>query len=270
MRSLVPWVLLGVLVAATRAAGTAHFTSTTVSTSRVADLRGSSSGYGVVDFVSGSVRVTDVSHTVEYSSTHGQPMRPSVVRDVDEEIDIGSWSWQLLGGSWIKNRRYSNPDPLGLADAGGVLALSEFGGTEPVVGGRPLGRATVDGVATTRYLVAQARPRPCGAAQAAFVAGNYVEPMTLWVDGNGRLVQVRETTHIDLTFPASLRDKFPPSLRTNLFATPTGAFVMVATLHMGNFGAPVHITPPPPSTGGSSSSSFSEMQIKGTAQSHSC
>lgn len=227
------------VVATTRAAGTAHFTDTSWTTSRVPALRGSSSGSGVVDFATGSVSATDVSHSYELSSTDGGPMRGSVVRNVTAVIAIGRSAWERLGGSWAKSARLRpGDDPLDLVDAPGAsVALDAISGAGPVVGIRPLGPATVGGVATTRYLVVRARPTPCDAAQAAALKDFTIGSTTLWVDGAGRLVQVQNALHIDITPP-------PPALHAYSSGFPTGAEVITTTVRLGDFGAPVHITAP--------------------------
>ncbi len=194
-------------------------------------------------------------------------MRTSLVRDVDETIDIGKSSYEKDFGSWTKTSRgTSADDPLGLDDALGPFTLGPIGGGEPVMGVEDLGPATVGGVATTRYLVTTRAPS-CAAAQAALQAGNYWRPTTLWVDSQGRLVRAKAAIHIDLKIPQSLQEKLlkqeekalqkqqkalklPSSLRSltppAIPARPIqiGPEVIVVTLHLSELGVPVRIAAP--------------------------
>ncbi len=288
MRRIVPWALLLALLvgvgvgavvgqvqtpgqtptqwvdgelAATKAAGTARITYVSAATSSNPAQQSSATGSGAVDFRTGSVRVTEVSHSYQSSSSDGGPVRTSLVRDVDETIDIGRTSYQNTLGSWMKTARVASAgDPLGLDDALGPFALGPIGGGEPVASVEDLGAATVGGVATTRFLVTTSLPS-CIAAQAAFQHENYWRPTTLWVDSQGRLVQARSALHLDLKFPRSLQEQFlkqeekalqklPSSLRNLtppamlLKPIQIGPEVIVVTVHLADFGEPVHITAP--------------------------
>lgn len=61
------------VLAATKAAGTAHLDDTQVSTSPDPDLRGSSAGTGAIDFATGSFQIT-ADHEMEWSSDSGGPI----------------------------------------------------------------------------------------------------------------------------------------------------------------------------------------------------
>ncbi len=167
------------VLAATNAAGTARITYVSALTSSTPAQQSSTTGSGVVDFRTGSIRVTEVSRSYESSSTDGGPLHTSLVRDVDETIDIGKSSFENDFGSWTKTARGTSAgDPLGLDDALGPFTLGPIGGGEPVTGVEDLGPAIVGGVATTRYLVTTRVPT-CAAAQAALNAGNYWRPTSL-------------------------------------------------------------------------------------------
>jgi hypothetical protein len=193
-------------------------------------------------------------------------MHTSFVRDVQETVDIGKSSWQRVFGSWSKTERStSGGDPLGLQDALGPLTLGEIGAGTPVARLDDLGPASLGGVATTRYLVGASVPPSCQAAvRAATAAGIYFDPTTLWVDQHGRLVQARSALHFDLKFTQSMRqqlqkleeksqktfDKGNPGAKQNQLPSlspltfPSGAEVIVSTLHLSDFGAPVRIKAP--------------------------
>ncbi len=324
MRQIAPWALLVVLLvgvgvgavvgqaqapgqtptqwvdgvlAATKAAGTARMTFSIVSTSSDPALRDSSRGSGVVDFRAGSARSTEVSFGSESSSTDGVPVHTSVVRNVNETIDIGKFSWQLADGSWTKTPRLrSAEDPLGLEDALGPFTLGSVGGGEPVVDTQDEGQTSVGGVAVTRYVLTVSAPPSCRAAvRAAVAAGTYIDPTTLWVDTQGRLVQARSALHLNLRPPKSVEEKinkleeksqkqfekeFPGAPKLPTFTIPSGVVVFVLTLHLADFGAPVHITAPvitrqPGSQSGASTNvQMQEVPIEGVGgaapQSHGC
>jgi hypothetical protein len=288
------WV--GGVLATTKAAGTARITYVSKLTSATPAQQSSTTGSGVVDFRTGSVKFTEVSRSYETSSTDGGPSKTSLVRDVDETIEIGKSSYQKDFGSWTKTARETSAgDPPGLDDALGPFTLGPIGGGQPVAGVEDLGPATVGGVATTRYLVTMRLPS-CAAVQAAFEAGNYWRPTTLWVDSQGRLVQVRSAMHLDLKIPQSLQEellkqeekalqKAPSPLRNltppALLKSPIqiGPEVIIVTLHLTDLGAPVHITAPV-ITSGSASFSTSQSMLSKTvltggggrvaARSHTC
>ena len=122
MRRLVPWVLLSLValgaaagaalgiahrtapeapsqwvaavLATTERAGTARFSYTHVTSSPNADLRGSLSGHGEVNFVVGDARVTEVDHEIGFSSTGNQPLHPVPSSNTVKAIVIGGTVYQ--------------------------------------------------------------------------------------------------------------------------------------------------------------------------------
>lgn len=322
MRQIAPWALLVVLLvgvgvgavvgqaqapgqtptqwvdgvlAATKAAGTARITFSEVSTSSNPAMRGSSTGGGVVDFRSESIRTTEVSFDSQSSSTDGGPVHTSLVRNVDETIDIGKLSWQLLGGTWTKTSRLrSAGDRIGWLDSLGPFALGDIGA--PIEDLEDLGPALVRGVATTRFLLTASVPPSCQAAvRAAVAAGTYIGPTTLWVDSQGRLVQARSALHLNLRPLKSVEERinkleeksqkqfekeFPGAPKLPTLTIPSGVEVYVFTLHLADFGAPVHITAPVITRqrgsqfGASTNVQMQEVPVEGvgsaTAQSHGC
>ena len=81
------WVVA--VLATTERAGTARFSYTHVTSSPDADLRGSLSGNGEVNFVTGDARVTEVDHQTSFSSTDNQPLRPVHSSNTVKAVVIG-------------------------------------------------------------------------------------------------------------------------------------------------------------------------------------
>lgn len=246
------------VMAATKAAGSAHLTYRVVSRSTVMAFDSMSSGHGVVDFARHRVSLT----TVETPARVGGSQNPHstsgfVVGTAMRTIAVGDDMWLEVGGGlagnrWLKIPLPSDPsDRLGFSATDAAAALNGIEGPEPVVGVRTLGPATVGAVATTHYRVTTERPRPCNAQQAAVLRAHVSGPTDLWVDGRGRLVQAALTMHTQFHVPASLRAQVPSDV-------PAGPVVTTATLRLGRFGAPAHIIAPdsmdvfPPSASGHS------------------
>jgi hypothetical protein len=250
------------LLATTAGAGTAHFAYTHVTTSPVPDLRGSLSGSGVVDFGRRDVEVTEIDHQIEFEGNGPQaPTRAVPVTDTLEQIGIGSTVYQRIpygrlgNPSWMKLPFPRQADgQLGLSTAlNAAVALDALVGLDPVDGVREEGPSTVDGVAATKYVVTTAPPPTCPSTRAT--APKVAQrPSTVWVDGRGRLVQVRSSEY-DGGFPAAALHRLPA-----LAQVPTGPTVTTATLTFSAFGDPVQIAAPPPSTlvqtGSNSGSAF--------------
>jgi hypothetical protein len=245
------WVA-GVL-ATTAQAGTAHFTYDQVTTSPNPELRGRRHGGGVVDFSRGNVQVQEIDYQVEFESGPSGPMHPVASSTTQEQISVGSVTYERffptgLGGQLtirsfgfrkVPFARASRAD-LGLSFAlGANAALAGLDGSRPVVAVRDLGTTTVDGQRSTAYLVQTAPPTVCPAARKAAQVATQGPPL-LWVDGEGRLLQVRSTWRFSGLLP-------PAARRLPAFAQfPTGPVATTATLTFSAFGAPVHIAAPPP------------------------
>jgi hypothetical protein len=122
-----------------------------------------------------------------------------------------------------------------------------------------LGPATVDGAATTEYKVTFAPFRVCAPHQPPAVVTQ--RPSDVWLDGAGRLIQVR-STYVSGSLPRGV--KLPAGFGDILHATAT----TVATLTFSAFGIPVHVVAPPTGAlaprGGSSSFGLA------IARTHSC
>jgi hypothetical protein len=236
------------LLATTAEAGTAHFAYTHVTTSPVPDLRGSLSGSGAVDFGRGNVEVTEVDHQIELEANGQAPSRAVPVTSTTEQIGIGSTVYRRFpvgrpgNPSWMKLPFPRQADSqLGLSTAlNAAVALDALVGPDPVVGVRDEGPSMVDGVAATKYVVTTAPPSTCSSTRAT--APKVAQrPSTVWVDGQGRLLQVRSSEY-DRGFPAAVVRRIPA-----LAGFPTGPTVTTATLTFSAFGAPVQIAAPPPS-----------------------
>jgi hypothetical protein len=239
------------LLAATAGAGTAHFAYTHVTTSPVPDLRSTLRGSGMVVFGRGDVEVTEVDHQTEFEGNGpGAPTKAVPESNTTEEIGIGSTLYRRLSvplasavPSWLKlSVPWSVHGQLGLTTAlNAAVALDALVGSDPVVGVRDEGRSTVDGVAVTKYVVTTAPPSTCSSATRATAPKVDQRPSTVWLDTQGRLVQVRSSEY-DGGIPAAVLRKVP-----TFAAFPTGPTVTTATLTFSDFGAPVHIAAPPPS-----------------------
>ena len=232
--------LSGVL-AATKAAGTAHLDYTGLGTSPNPLLRGSSSGSGVVDFASGTFRTSETDHEMEWSSQNGGPVHAQAQTTSESDIAIGSTLYQSFGpgglpGGWMKTPGRRDEGALGLASADGLgVVLSALTGSVTTVSVRELGTDSVDGAPATRYLV-RTEPRPiCPEPGRKLPQGS----TTVWVDSDGRLVQARDSFTISATFGASLRKKIP-----DLADVPSGPRTLTSTLRLSAFGASVHVAAP--------------------------
>ena len=122
MRRLVPWVLLSLValgaaagaalgiahrtapeapsqwvaavLATTERAATARFSYVHATSSPNADLRGSLSGHGEVDFATGDAQVTEVDHEVGFTSTGNQPLHPVHSSNTVKAVVIGGTVYQ--------------------------------------------------------------------------------------------------------------------------------------------------------------------------------
>jgi hypothetical protein len=248
--------LSGVL-AATKAAGTAHLDYTSLGASPNPLLRGSSTGSGVVDFAAATFRTSETDHSMEWTSQDGRPVQAHAQTTSESDIAIGSTLYQNFGpgsgpSGWMKTSGRRDKSALGLGSADGfAFVLSALTGPVVTVSVRALGPASVDGAPATRYLV-RTEPRPVcpDPGRRAPEAST-----TVWVDGNLRLVQARNTFSISATFGASLRKENP-----DLADVPLGPRTLTSTLRLSAFGAPVHIAAPPVQPRGSTAIT----QITGT------
>jgi hypothetical protein len=285
MRRLMPWVLVSLVafgaaagaalgiahktaseapsqwvaavLATTEKAGTAHFSYTHVTSSPNAELRGSLSGNGNVNFVTGNAQVTEVDHEISFSSTDNQPLQPVHSTNTLKAIVIGGTVYQAdpIPGIGFTNAYRVLPFPklpraqrrLSLA-LNAAVALDSLHWPNAVASVRNLGPATIDGTATTQYEVTYAPLHVCAPHQPPAVVTQ--RPSYVWIDDAGRLVQVRSTSYFNDSLPRGAK------LPTAFEGFPRGPVTTVATLTFSAFSIPVHVVAPPASAiaphGGSS------------------
>jgi hypothetical protein len=295
MRRLVPWVLLSLValgaaagaalgivnratpetpsqwvaavLATTERAGTARFSYAHVTSSPNADLRGSLSGSGEVNFAADDVQVTEVDHEISFSSTDNQPVHPVHSSNTVKAIVIGGTVYQAnpIPGFRFTAQYHVLPFPkLPRAERGlplalnAAVALDSLQGPNAVASVRDLGPATVDGAATTQYEVTFAPLRVCVPHQPPAVVTE--RPSDVWVDGAGRFLQVRSTSYASGRLPRG--EKLPAAFG----AFPRAPTTTVATLTFSAFGTPVHVVAPPASAlapRGESSTGFAISLVQG-------
>jgi len=232
--------LRGVL-AATKAAGTAHLGFSQITTSPEPDLRGSGSGTGVVDFATRSFRVGETDRGIEVSSENGGPMRAHAETTTNGEIAIGRSVYEDFGlpgfeDNWTKQSLPRDEGALGLGSAGafgGVLSLLTGPFSAVVVS--DLGPTVVSGEPATRYRVQVQVAPTCPSSQHSRAPFGRA---TVWLDAQGRLVQVGVTSSFSAELPASFVEKNPE------IAGPRGPITLTSTLRLSAFGAPVRVKAP--------------------------
>lgn len=276
MRRLVPWVLLSLvalgaavggalgivdrttpqtpsqwvaaLLATTQRAGTARFSYAHVTASPDADLRGSLTGRGEVNFAAEEAQVTEVDHEISFNATGNAPVRPVHTSNTVQAIVIGGTVYQAnpIPGFRSSAQYHVLPFPnrpgaqRGLSLAlNADVALDSLRGPNAVASVRNLGPATIDGAATTQYEVTFAPLRLCVPHQSPAVLTE--RPSEVWVDGAGRLLRVRSTSYVSGRLPRG--EKLPAAFA----AFPRAPTTTVATLTFSAFGTPVHVVAPPAS-----------------------
>lgn len=139
---------------------------------------------------------------------------------------------------WSKQPGEGLAGDLGLASAGGATpALATLTGPVTVTSVRDLGPTLVDGAATTRYLI-QSVPRPICPTRAG-QPGLPTESAPIWVDGQGRLVEVRDSSSFSGKLPVAFF-KATPALADR----PMGPTTTINTLRFSAFAERVRVTPP--------------------------
>lgn len=242
------------LVAATSAAGSARFRFTNVTTSPDQPQGQVESGTGVVDYTKGNFEVTQALEQQRLQSTNGgAPGRvEQVVRQ--ETIAIGQNVYTRFDiaapfSGWSKVRFPRRVHlTFGLDAASGAEdSVAQLAGFTPTHAVRALGPGLVNGVATSRYAVVNEPLYVCG-AHGRTLAVELPPSITVWVDGQGRLVKIRTTSHTK----ASTAHGPPDAGGPQTFTVP--ASTQVSTLTFSDFGSPVHIAAPAVSPSSSSSS----------------
>jgi hypothetical protein len=270
MRRFVPWALVGLvtvvglagalvgvanrpsgivgqpelsqMIAATQYGGTARFEYSALSKSSNPLLRSNSSGSGKIDFRNKKVS-TDERHTDRGISQDGDaPPQTTTETDLDDDIQIGrldydrQWSLPGPSGPWIKSKAFpvGSFGALGLLEDIGPLSLIAKQVSLSNTTARDFGLETIDGVQTTKYLLITP---VCTTRSHLFAPIGPVGPTYVWIDGQGRLVQAKQTLHMSIP-----KNPFPAT--TVSFGALAGRLTMVSTIRLFDFGAPVRITAP--------------------------
>jgi hypothetical protein len=233
------------VLATTQTAGTVRFTYSSVTTSSNPHLRSSASGSGVVDFATDAARATEI--RAGNGSSDGQ------VR-LGRTVYISFAPPGQPQAIWINIGRPpdSGQDLLGLDFTNAAGALTGFSGPFHAVRVEDLGSAVVDGIPSTGYRVISG---PTCTSSHSDPPSDNAGPTDLWVDGSGRLVQVRSTFSASMGPPPTgtpSADGFPRSDR--------GTATTTTVLRFTGYGAPVTISAPPASRSplGHSTSIFAE------------
>lgn len=268
MRRLVPWALVGFLLAgaaggaglglamqpvtpmsgrallqrifaATEAAGSARviFSSVTRSTNRY--LRSTTSGSGKIDFHTNFSDLEEVDHSVSLSSSDGGPYHSMNQSTLTETVSVGKVQYERLptgppGTSyWVKEPARVGPGINGIAPL--LEHATEYGliPGSPNLGVETIGPAVVGGVETTEYAFT-AVPGclvPARPGQPHVTSG----PLDLWVDRGGRLIEAKAT--FTETVPLG---SLPGPAEVHF----SGVSTTTSFLRLSDFGAPVRVIVP--------------------------
>jgi hypothetical protein len=232
------------IVAATRQAGTARFTYSSVSSSTNRLLRGSSTGSGAINFARQTMRTVERERSIGFSGPTVSTEKPVAQDDVMDDVWIGRTEYLRLdpdtfrGAPWLKGVTLPRDSfgPLGLLQEIGPLGELSLDQGAPGLRVDAAGSGTVHGVETTEYQVVVPT---CGAATPSDGISETTGPLQLWVDGHGRLVQARQSITEDIAKNARVGG----ALAGGDF--PAGRITIVSTIELGDFGAPVAIATPP-------------------------
>lgn len=260
--SVTPAAWVANVIASTTAAGSAHLHFTSVTTSADSSLDEATAGSGVVDFANGNFSVTELYRQRESVSTNGGPARQLPETWGQHTIAIGQTVYESLIlpasaplSGWSRShlpRKVHTAFGLDAA-TGAEDAVAGLASLAPVGGVRELGSGSVDGVATTRYLITAQPLYLCG-KHGRTVRLHLVPATTVWVDGGGRLLQARVSDYSKGgTLPA-------PSGSGSAVAIPPST--TVSTMTFSELGAPVHIVAPTVSATGGGSISIATTESR--------
>jgi hypothetical protein len=217
------------IVAATRAVGTARFTFSSVARSKNPLLRSLSAGSGAVDFRSRSVISVERDESSTLAQDGTAPSHQVTQTVLNDQIWVGQTFYsnfgvvgQHYGIGWIKAKLPNESSgPLGLLDEVTPIGFldSELGirGTKIEL----LRSEVLGGETTTKYRVAV--PTCSRPSSPQSVLGS----ISIWLDGEGRLVQVRDVLH-----------------STDPIHPVNGRSTTISIARFFDFGAPVAISPP--------------------------
>jgi hypothetical protein len=232
------------ILTATRRAGTARFSYSSVGTNTNPLLRSSTVGSGEVNFALGSMRTVERDRNTEISGTSTASSKPVAEDTVMDDIWIGRTEYTRLrpvlavaGSQWRKEITWPKGSfgALGALEQLGPLGDLSLDESVPGLHLESAGPATVRGVATRAFRVvlptcATTRPRD-GFSEST-------SPLELWVDGHDRLEKARMSATEDITKGAHIGDLSGGQ------GFPTGRGTNVSTIDLGDFGAPVTVAAP--------------------------
>jgi hypothetical protein len=246
-------------MAATRRAGTARFTYSSVA--HGADvLLSTTTGEGEVDFATDSVSTTESDHSTGLSGPGAGPLQPDIRTVVIRRVWIGRTNYiqpplpaRAVGSGWFEGAT----SPAGtFGPLGALSTVSPFDTLSAEASAAALrieqtGGAVVDGVGTTTYLVALPT---CRAPEHGAETEESISPTEVWVDGHGRIVRAADSTRFDV--PAGTFDHDSLAGRALV-----GRSTISSMVRLFDFGRPVTIaTPQLRSPGSTGSSGFAIAQ----------
>lgn len=291
MRRVLPWALVGLvavaglvgagvgnanrpsstrpgvlgIVAATRAAGTARFTYSAITTSSNPLLRSTSYGRGMVDFRTESLATVEDDRQTSLESSGNGPAQPTTHTTVASQIWIGKTTYNSFNtvgldfdDSWVRSDSF----PVSSLGSFGILSnvgpISTLAAAASAPGGKTenLGSEMLGKTETTRYRLVVPT---CGAEETGSPRVD-VGPTDLWIDGQDRLVQARSVLRITLPKSFKLPNSIPKTFPGyKALASPgpfAGQSTMISTIRLFDFGTPVAISAPKTVDSAESSTGF--------------
>lgn len=226
-----PSVTMAQIMAATRAAGTAHFAGTVSTHSTGRYSNSTSTVVGEIDLRHHAEQETDTEQSWETTSTDSGPLKTSLDRQTSRSIEIGDKSYEALplfgGPGWeeVSQPRLTSEGWLGTIDP-----LLPTKATRLV----PVRQTILDGLPVTVYRLTPSG-RSCGISTSLFDA-------EVWVDGQSRLVRAQMRWSYRVS-PLELKQLkgLPRSFIKNFVGAP---ITLRTTIRLFDFGAPVAIARP--------------------------
>jgi hypothetical protein len=221
---------LSAIIAATRSAGTARFTYSSITTSSNPFLRSHSEGEGAVDFRTGSISTVERDTSTNVAQNGNGPVRPFVQTQVVRQVWVGrSYYTQFndvgdpqFADVWVKGEfPAGSSGALGVLDQIGPLGVLDG---EVDLSGTRVDRLGPGDRTATRYRVVIptcAKPPPSDKPRVVF------GPVLLWLDGDGRLSRVRVVLH-----------------QTDSVGSFAHGSITVSTIRFADFGGLVAIATP--------------------------
>jgi hypothetical protein len=267
MRRVLPWALLSLLVlaglggagfgmatqpskssaspevskilAATRAAGTARFSYSSVMSSANPLLRAVFMGKGSVDFHAAAMRSTQSITSTGVSITGDAAPRRKIQTSLSGEIWINDHYYIQLPLPFGAMQWIESGLPVASSGAFGVIenlgSLSDLFTEIEMPGAtiQNLGPQTLSGIPTTQYLLTPS----CSEEKEAVGVRESIGPVHLWVDDMGRLTRasgVISTRILRRTYPNSALSRYQP----------IGDSITRSTLRLSGFGTAVLVRAP--------------------------